>query len=217
MATEESDPQSGSTDDELELEGAREFVIKERCEDILEARRKALDALSKYHSLRQEAAHHGDVEELDTHVAGLVWGFAFESKQLLSQTEAGTDVWESHDLGVWQVSEPQVDETVRNVLSYRIPNRGETRGQAPVLQLHGVAEFVDLAPPVSVQATVEVLPSGRHSPSPETRTVTYRQSPPREILVEVFDAVDGVIGELGLAPEVQPAEDDAKIDYEDLI
>ena len=66
--------------------------------------------------------------------------------------------------------------------------------------------------PCSVETCI-----GQHSPTPEQRTVSYRDSPPREILVEVFDAVDGVISDLGLAPEVQPADDDAKVDYEDLI
>jgi hypothetical protein len=215
MAADETDTDIDDAG-ELELEGAREYVIKQRCEDIIEARRQALDALAKYHALRQEASTQSDIKELNTHVAGQVWQFAFESKTLLSQTGAGETVWEQEDLGRWRLGEPQVSEEIRRIDRYRVQGRAPT-DQTPTLRLVGVREFVDLSPPVTVEATAEVVPSGTHSPMPETRTVTYREAPPRDILVAVFEAVDGVVSDLGLAPEVNDATDDGEFDYEDLI
>jgi hypothetical protein len=201
---------------ELELEGAREYVIKQRCEEILKARQQAIEALSKYHALRHEASGQSDIEELNTHVAGQVWQFAFECKRLLSQTETGKAVWEHEDLGHWSLGDPDVDAEIRRIDQYRVQGRAPTM-QTPTIHLVGVREFVDLAPPVSVEVIGEVLPSGVHAPTPEKRTLTYQETPPRRILVNVFDAVDGVVSELGLAPEVQPAEDDAKVDYEEIL
>jgi len=201
---------------ELELEGAREYVIKQRCEEILGARQQALDALAKYHALQQEAAGQSDIEELNTHVAGKVWQFAFESKRLLSQTEVGEIVWDREELGHWSLGQPDVDPEIREVKQYCVAGRTPT-GQVPTIHLVGVKEFVDLAPPVTVEIIAEVLPSGVHAPTPEKRTLRYQETPPREILVNAFDAVDGVVSELGLAPEVQPAEDDAKVDYEEIL
>jgi hypothetical protein len=219
MAVDEPDAE---TDDaapggDLQLADAEEYVIKQRCEAILDARQQALDLLSNYHTLRQQASNEREDGEIQSSVASTVWQFAYEAKHLLQQTDAGQQVWTDEQLGTWELSTPSVNGDVRRVREYRVKGRGTVRDGPPVIPIVGVREYVDLAPPVTVQAVAEVVPGDRRAPRPETRTVAEQQSPPREILVTVFDAVDGVVSDLGLAPEVKPAREEAAFDYEDLL
>lgn len=202
--------------EQLRLAGAEEFVIKQRCEDILEARRQALNALAQAPAVMAESRE--ERRQLRTELSGRVWQYAYESKQLLSQTDAGEEVWEDTEIGTWRIPTPPGPRDVQNVYGYEVGGIQPTleNGQA-TLTLHGIAEFVDLSPPVRVKADIDVLESGVHRPSPERDVISYAAAPPRSISVSAFELVDEVVSDLGMTPEVDAAEGRVEASYEDIL